>query len=125
MILDSSAIIAILSDEPGSDLLLAKLRLAAERKVGAPTLLETLVVASSLFTDGRDRVQQFCRAFSVEVVPFNESHLLTAHAAYAAYGKGNHPAGLNFGDCMTYAVAKLARQPILYVGDDFAQTDLG
>jgi ribonuclease VapC len=60
----------------------------------------------------------------VITVPFGEEHWREAVKAYAAYGKGQHPAALNCGDCMTYAVAKLAARPLLCVGEDFAKTDL-
>ena len=62
--------------------------------------------------------------FEVTVIPFGQDHWLMAWAAFLRYGKGHHPAGLNFGDCLTYAVAKLSGLPLLCVGDDFAQTDL-
>jgi len=62
--------------------------------------------------------------FEVTVVPFGQDHWLMAWAAFLRYGKGRHPAGLNFGDCLTYAVAKLSGLPLLCIGGDFAQTDL-
>jgi ribonuclease VapC len=58
------------------------------------------------------------------VVPFDDSHWALALDAYVRFGKGRHPSGLNFGDCLTYATAKLAGQPLLCIGDDFARTDL-
>ena len=60
----------------------------------------------------------------VDIVPFGEEHWPAAVEAFRRYGKGRHPAGLNFGDCLTYATASLAGEPLLAVGDDFAQTDL-
>ena len=71
---------------------------------------------------------RWCRAssqeFGVTVIPFGALHWAEATRAYARYGKGRHPAKLNFGDCLSYAAAKLAAQPLLFVGEDFLETDL-
>ena len=64
------------------------------------------------------------RGLGLEIVAFSEQHAATALEAWQRYGKGNHSARLNLGDCMSYATAKLAGEPLLYVGDDFAQTDI-
>ena len=73
---------------------------------------------------GRDVVSSFLENVDIVVTPFDERHWRAAFAAFIRFGKGRHPASLNFGDCMTYASARLAELPLLYVGDDFAQTDI-
>lgn len=125
MILDSSAVVAILLKEPGFEALLE--RLAVERKlgIGTPTLAEVgIVLRFRLGFDPRGLLGRFLQEFAVATVPFGERHWRTAVEAFGRFGKGLHPAGLNFGDCMTYAVAKLAVQPLLATGNDFSKTDL-
>lgn len=73
---------------------------------------------------GRASIARFIEDWAVEVVPFDQRHWRVAIAAFAQYGKGRHPARLNFGDCMAYATAKVAGAPLLFVGDDFPQTDV-
>ena len=93
--------------------------------IGAPTLFETgMVITGRLRGDGRATVTKFLRDWDVEIVPFGEPHWEAAFAAFVRYGKGRHPAKLNYGDCMTYATARLADLPLLCTGDDFPQTDL-
>lgn len=93
--------------------------------IGAPTLFETaLVLASGRGSRGALALSAFQRENELAVIPFDELHAATARDAFARYGKGRHPAALNYGDCMTYATAKLAAAPLLYVGEDFAKTDL-
>ena len=126
MILDSSAIVAILLREPGADELEEKIAAAPVVGIGAPTLVETLMVLSSRF--GREvagrHLEGFLSRSEVSVVSFSEEHARAAAEAFARFGKGRHRAGLNFGDCMSYAVARLAGQPLLGTGSDFAKTDL-
>jgi ribonuclease VapC len=73
---------------------------------------------------GRGLTAQFLESFEVEVIPFGESHWQAAIGVFARYGKGQHPAGLNYGDCMSYAAARIAGEPLLYIGNDFAKTDI-
>lgn len=125
MILDSSAIIAILLREPRFEALLDKLASASNPGVGAPTLTETgIVLAAKIGSDSKRIVLAFLAEASLAIVPFGEQHWRASIDAYQRYGKGRHLAALNFGDCMTYATAKLARQPLLCTGSDFAKTDL-
>jgi ribonuclease VapC len=128
LILDSSAILAILLGEPDGDSLLDRLQLGPIEGpigVGAPTLFETaLVLTSRLGWGALNELEEFLQDLSVVVVPFGESHWLEALEAHRRFGKGRHPAALNFGDCLAYAVAKIAREPLLFVGNDFARTDL-
>lgn len=123
--LDSSAIVALLREEEGHRRLHAKLEATGVLAIGAPTLFETGMVAMSRFGRvGRSLVSQFLEYWSVEVAPFDERHWRVAFDAFVRYGKGRHPAALNYGDCMTYATARIADLPLLFVGDDFARTDV-
>jgi ribonuclease VapC len=125
MILDSSAIVAILFQEPGYEGVLEKLVTAVEVGIGAPTLVEcSIVLSARLNQDARGLLARFLEEANVTIVPFTDAHYGTATGAWLKYGKGRHPAGLNFGDCLAYAVARLTAMPLLCVGDDFPQTDL-
>ncbi len=125
MILDSSAILAILLREHGFEPLVEKLASAPAAGVGAPTLAETgIVLSARIGPEAKSLLTMFLADTEVGVVPFGEVHWRTAVDAFQRYGKGRHRAGLNFGDCMTYATAKLAEQPLLCTGADFGKTDL-
>lgn len=125
MILDSSAVVALVFQEPGYQALLHKLADAQVRGIGAPTLVEcALVLSARLAQDARGLLARFVEETQLAVVPFTETHYAIAVGAWLKYGKGRHPAGLNFGDCLAYAVARVAEMPLLCTGDDFAQTDL-
>jgi ribonuclease VapC len=125
VIVDTSALVAITFAEPGYQDLIAKLTDAPSAGIGAPTLAETgLVLAARLGHDSRDLVVRLLDEFSIEEIPFGDRHWREAVDAYMRFGKGRHKARLNFGDCLTYAVARLANEPLLFVGDDFPETDL-
>ena len=125
MILDSSAILAVLFREKGLPRIVEAIVSAPFLAIGAPTLVETGMVAVGSFDlRGRALVSRFLEEHGVEVIPFGEQHWRTAAEAYVRYGKGRHPARLNLGDCMTYATAKVAGAPLLFTGDDFARTDV-
>ncbi len=125
MILDSSAIIAVLFKEPGFETLVGKIARADAVAVGAPTLAETgLVVAARIGADAEGLLVRLLDAWNAAVVRFGADHWRAAIDAYVRFGRGRHPAQLNFGDCLAYAVARLAEQPLLAVGADFGKTDL-
>ena len=125
MILDSSAIVAIATEEPGCLEILEKLDQAATLAVGAPTLVETaLVLRSRLAMEPRAFLERFLTDWNVSVVPFGEDHWKMAVDAHARFSRGHHKAALNFGDCLSYATAKLADMPLLCTGGDFSKTDL-
>jgi ribonuclease VapC len=125
VILDSSAIVAILTDEPAAGEILDKLRGSQAIGVGAPTLVESaLVLSARLERSSRDLLERFLAELEVVTIPFGEAHWREAAEAFRRFGKGRHPAALNFGDCMTYAVARLAQKPLVCVGEDFPLTDL-
>jgi ribonuclease VapC len=125
VIVDSSAVVAILLKEPGYERFLERLAASDQAGIGAPTVVESsLVLCSRLGHAGKTLLARFLQEAEIEVVEFTADHWTVAADAFVAYGKGRHRAGLNFGDCMTYAVAKLAGEPLLCLGDDFPATDL-
>ena len=125
MILDSSAIVSVVIKEPGFEVLLPKLAGASPKAIGAPTLVETsIVLCARLKCDARGLVSRILDETGTSVIPFTDAHYAAAVTAWNKYGKGRHPAALNFGDCLSYAVARLADQPLLCVGNDFARTDI-
>jgi ribonuclease VapC len=124
VIVDSSALVAIVLREPGWEVLVEKLS-ASPAGAGTPTLAEAgVVLTAKLGPRGRSLLARVVQQARIAVIPFTDEHWPIAIDAYARFGKRRHPAALNFGDCLTYAVANLAGQPLLYVGEDFARTDL-
>jgi ribonuclease VapC len=125
VILDGSAILAVLLQEPGHEELTAKLAAAQMIAVGAPTLAETgIVLSSRLGGEASVLLARFLDELRVTTVPFTEPHWREALDAFLRFGKGRHQAALNLGDCLTYATAKVAGLPLLFVGDDFDRTDI-
>jgi ribonuclease VapC len=125
MVLDSSAIVAIHLREPGYERLIDKIDAAEVVVVGVPTLLEAaMVLTARLGQDARPILFAFVRRLEAEAVPFNEEHLDAATTAFIRFGRGRHAAALNFGDCMSYAVASVTGMPLLFTGEDFGQTDI-
>lgn len=125
MIIDCSALVAVLLREKGSERVLDALETADATRVGAPTLVETaMVLTGRLGDEGRTMLQSLLQEVNVDVLSFGDAHWRIAQSAFVRFGKGRHPAALNFGDCLTYATAYVAGEPLLCVGDDFAQTDL-
>jgi ribonuclease VapC len=125
MTLDSSAVIAILFAEPGYLDLVDRLLEAEELRIGAPTLVEASIVAAGRrqWTGGGE-VEGLMRELGVTVVPFGEIEWRAAVEAFGRFGRGRHQAALNFGDCFAYATAAVARDTLLFVGEDFAKTDI-
>ncbi len=125
MILDSSAIVGIVLREPGFETLVREVAEAEALAVGAPTLAEAgIVLTARLGRDARGLLQGLLREWDAGTVAFGEEHWREAVTAYARFGRGRHEARLNFGDCLAYAVAKLADEPLLFTGVDFPRTDL-
>lgn len=125
MTLDSSALVAIVFGEPGYLELVDRILQADVVRVGAPTLAETTIVLTARGrTSMRRELGAVLRELDVTTVPFTSDHYELAVQAYERYGRGRHKANLNFGDCLTYAVAALAGDTLLFVGDDFGHTDL-
>ena len=125
MVLDSSAVVAIVLKEAGYQDLLAKIEAAPGVAIGAPTLVETLIVLTvRLRGEALLVAKELLLAAEAEVIPFSDDHSWVALRAYLRFGKGRHRAALNFGDCLSYATASVAGQPLLFVGDDFSRTDI-
>lgn len=125
MILDSSVIVAIVHRESGYTDLVETLAAADTLAIATPTLLESgIVIEARLGVDAEAILDRFLTDFEVARIPFGEHHWREALAAYRRYGRSRHPAALNFGDCIAYATARLADEPLLFVGEDFAHTDI-
>jgi len=125
VILDSSAVVAVATREPGWERLLAALETARARGIGAPTLVETAIVLSArLGLDARGLVGRFLLEADVAIVPFTDAHFGTAMEAWLRFGRGRHPAALNLGDCLSYATARVAGEALLFTGSDFTRTDI-
>lgn len=128
MIVDASAIVAILAREPEAEDLAARLSSAVELLTHPISLYEA-VVAIARTNDitveaARADVYEFVANADLRVMALDAVTAAEASKAFSTYGKGRHPARLNMGDCFSYAVAKLRGMPLLYKGEDFAQTDL-
>ena len=125
MILDSSAVVALLLKDPDHALLRQKIIAADVIGIGAPTLVEAgIVLSARMGQDARGMLARFIDENEIIVIPFTEGHYGMAMSAWMKYGKGRHPASLNLGDCLSYALAKIADMPLLCIGNDFPQTDL-
>ena len=125
MILDTSAVVAMIRHEPEAESLAKKMDLAATVQIGAPTLVEaTLVFIGHHDLPGHTALSSFLEERSVVTIPFDNRHWYAAEEAFIRFGKGRHAAGLNLGDCMSYATARIAKEPLLFVGNDFAKTDI-
>jgi ribonuclease VapC len=125
MVLDTSAIIAIFFEEPGFRALAEKINGTAKVVIGAPTAFETALVLEKKGTLQTQAVlMEFFENRNIDILPLEEAHHRSAFSAFLRYGKGRHPAQLNFGDCLSYAVADVAGLPLLFTGDDFSKTDI-
>jgi ribonuclease VapC len=125
MALNITAIIAVVFQEPGYERILQRITGEQEIGIGTPTLAETgIVLTARLGHRARTVLAGFLQELGVTQVPFGEVHWQGAVAVYEKFGRVRHPAKLNFGDCLSYATAKLAGQPLLHTGSDFNQTDL-
>ena len=125
MVVDSSAVLAILFSEPERDTFSAALTGAGVRLMSSVNALEAAVVVSSRKGPyGVRELDLLLHHAEFEVVPFTVDHFRLARDAYERYGKGRHPAGLNLGDCCAYALARHTGESLLFKGDDFARTDV-
>jgi len=125
MVIDTSAIAAILLGEPERADFIAKIAAANVRLISAATLLECQIVMMTRKGElGRAELQLFVHEAELEVVAFDQNQVDFAAFAWRRYGKGRHPAGLNYGDCFAYALAKATGEPLLFKGTDFSQTDI-
>jgi len=126
MIIDTSALVAILRDEPNAEICARAIESAAERRVSAVNFVEAAVVIDG----SRDpiasrRFDDLLRVARVRIEPVTENQAQLARDAYRDFGKGSgHSAKLNLGDCFAYALAKVTGEPLLFIGADFAHTDI-
>lgn len=122
--IDTSVILAMALREPEAEQFQRLVRRDAVI-IGWPTLLELRMVLSGKgFANAAAIVDQLAELPNVTAIAFDQAHYRAAERAFERFGKGRHPAGLNMGDCFSYAVASIARAPILFKGHDFGQTDL-
>lgn len=125
MTVDSSALLAILFSEAGALDLVDTILEADVVRVGTPTLAETAIVLSSRRgKPSAQAVEELVEELGITVVPFGAAEWQAAAEAYDRFGRGRHPAALNFGDCMAFAVARTAGDSLLFVGNDFTKTDI-
>lgn len=125
MVLDTSAIVAILAREPVADRLVAAIDADETRLVSAATVVElTLGILGRYGEAGEPLLDRFLRSITATIVGVDEEQMAVARDAAIRFGRGRHAAALNFGDCFSYALAVVQDQPLLFTGDDFAQTDV-
>jgi ribonuclease VapC len=125
IVVDASAICAILFQEEGAELSARALAEAASRRISAANWLEAaIVVEARKGPAGAIEFDSFVESASIEVVPVTDEIARAARAAWRRYGKGRHPASLNFGDSFAYALAKVEGLPLLATGEDFSLTDI-
>ena len=123
MIVDTSAIIAVVNGQADAPIYEAALADAPAARISAANWLEAAIVADARFGPLAHRFDALVADAGLEIVPVTARHADLARAAYRRFGKGNHPAGLTFGDCFAYALAAERGEPLLFKGDDFAKTD--
>ena len=122
IVVDTSALVAIVLGEPAAEICMATLEASELVAISAGTLAEALLVAAR--RNKFSGMQQLIEGIGLEVVDVTEERSRLVADAYRRWGKGFHPASLNFGDCFAYALAAERGCPLLYVGDDFARTDI-
>ncbi len=125
MVIDTSALLAILQDEPERRRFNETIEMAESRRVSAATFVEVSIVIESRFgAEGLRTFDRFIERAEIEIMPVDAEQARMARDAFARFGKGRHAAGLNFGDCFSYALARVLGEPLLFKGQDFGQTDV-
>lgn len=124
MTIDSSALVAILRNEPEAAAFSSALVEARIRIVSAATILETSMVLDGRAESPQLYLDEYLRKINVSIRPFDDEQLASARIAFRRFGKGRHPAALNFGDCISYALSQTSGEPLLFKGDDFRLTDV-
>jgi ribonuclease VapC len=125
MVVDASAVLAILFEEPDSDAISKSILEAGVRLISAATVLEAGIVVESRFgSAGSADLDELIRAFELVVTPVTQDQVHTGREAFRRFGKGRHAAALNFGDCFSYALAHITGEPLLFKGNDFSLTDI-
>jgi ribonuclease VapC len=125
VVIDTSAVMAILTREPAAERLVAALDADPTRLISAATVVEASLVLLGRYGDaGEPLLDRLLRGIGAEVVPVGDEQVTLARDAALRFGRGRHPAALNFGDCFSYALSLSRGEPLLFVGDDFARTDV-
>jgi ribonuclease VapC len=125
VILDTSALVAILFREPDAEIYAEAIRNADTCRISAGTFVElSMVVELNAGDVGIRQCDVFFRGNGIEIEPFTEIQAHAARQGFSEFGKGRHPAGLNLGDCFSYALAKVSGEPLLFKGNDFSKTDI-
>ena len=125
MVLDTSAVLAILQDEPERRKFNEAIEAAETRSLSTASFVEcSMIVESRYGADGIRDLDLFIAKAQVSFAPVDEEQANLARRAFRKYGKGRHPAGLNFGDCFSYALSKALQEPLLFKRNDFSQTDV-
>ena len=125
MVVDTSALIAIFLNEPDAEIISATLASSYPRIISAVSVLEaSIVMESKKGQAGVALLDELLDSAQFEVIPFDDGQQRIAREAYRNYGKGRHPAGLNFGDCCSYALARARNDTLLFKGDDFGKSDI-
>jgi len=125
MVIDTSAILAILLRKPAADQLLSAVEADRTRLVSAASVVEASLVLLGRYGEAGDfPLDRLVRSIGAEVVPVGEGQVALARDGALRFGRGRHPAALNFGDCFSYALSVERGEPLLFVGDDFSQTDV-
>ena len=125
MVVDTSALIAILFGEPEAEIFAEAIERDAVRLISAASVLEAAIVVESELGDaGARELDLLLYKAGITVAPFSPEHLAAARHALRAFGKGRHAASLNFGDCFSYALSRSTGEPLLFKGEDFPRTDV-
>lgn len=125
MVIDTSVLIALLLGEPSSRRLIAAIDAATTRKISAASVVEASLVLLARHGEAGDvQLDRLIQKLGAEIVPVDTEHVMAARDAALRFGRGRHPAALNFGDCFSYALAVVSAEPLLFLGDDFAKTDV-
>ncbi len=125
MVIDTSAIVAILSDEPERRAFNQAIESASSCVISAASFVEaSIVLENSRGYDGLRDFDLFLASAGIEIIPVDVEQARVARGAFRRYGKGRHPAALNYGDCFSYALAKTTGLPLLFKGQDFSKTDI-
>ena len=125
MVIDTSALVAIFQNEPERRAFNEAIEAAETRSISMASFVETSIIIESRYgPDGMRDFELFISKAKISLVSVDTEQATIARDAFRHYGKGRHPAGLNFGDCFAYALAKALDEPLLFKGDDFTQTDI-
>jgi ribonuclease VapC len=125
MVIDTSALLAILQGEPERRMFTEAIEAAETRSISAATFVETSIVIEARYgTAGLRDLDALIATATIALIAVDVDQAHVARAAFSRFGKGRHPAGLNSGDCFAYALAKALGEPLLFKGSDFAQTDI-